>query len=108
LDKDSGSSLGESVLAGRSARAAAARALLGYFLAGRPASDALLAETQAAFAALEQFEEHDLGAGYAFGGRARRRRGHEAVVKPQRDAAGRGYCETWRRWLGQQPADRSP
>jgi hypothetical protein len=51
LPEDPGSSPGGSALAGPAARAAATRALLGYFLAGRPADDALLAGTQAAYAA---------------------------------------------------------
>jgi hypothetical protein len=105
--EDHGSSPGGSVLAGPAARVAATRALLGYFLAGRPAGDALLAQTQAAYAALEQFEERDLRAGCVFGRRGRRRRARDAAVKQQRDAAERGYCEAWRRWLEQQPADRA-
>jgi hypothetical protein len=106
LPEDPGSSPGGSVLAGPAARAAVTRALLGYFLAGRPADDALLAETQTAFAALEQLEERDLRAGCALGWRGRRR-AHEAAVKQQRDEAERRYCEAWRRWLEQQPADRA-
>jgi hypothetical protein len=108
LPEDPGSSPGGSVLAGPAARAAVTRALLGYFLAGRPAGDALLAETQAAYTALEQLEERDPVAGHPFGGRGRRRRrAREAAVKQQRDAAERRYCEAWRRWLEQQPADRA-
>jgi hypothetical protein len=106
--EDHGSSPGRSALAGPAARAAATRALLGYFLAGRPADDALLAETQAAYAALEQLNERDLRAWRALGWRGRRRhRTEEAAAKQQRDEAERGYCEAWRRWLEQQPADRA-
>jgi hypothetical protein len=85
------------------------RALLGYFVAGRPTDDALLAETQAAFAAFESLEEREedgLGVRRAFGVRGRRR-AHDAATEQQVDAAERRYREAWRRWLEQQPADRS-
>jgi hypothetical protein len=101
------SSSGGPALAGRAARAAAARALLGYFLTSRQTDDALLAETQAAYAALEQLNERDAQAERALGRHGRRRRRvHKAAVKQRRDAAERRYCEAWRRWLEEQPADR--
>jgi hypothetical protein len=88
--------------ASRAELEAAADALLRYFLGGRQTKDALLAETQAAYAAYEQLMERSVESG------AERRRSRRRVRKEEQRSAGASerYIEAWRRWFEQEAATR--
>ncbi|HEX8861440.1 MAG TPA: hypothetical protein VGC06_20540 [Actinomycetes bacterium] len=76
---------------------AAAGALLGYYLAGRPTDDELLAQVQAAWGEYEELSEQQPEPGKRRG----RRRAESAVDERMRAAADR-YRVAWRRWLDRQ------
>jgi hypothetical protein len=86
--------------------AAAAGALLGYYLAGRQTQDELLGEVQSAWAESEALTYRQAQRGLEEGlRRGRPEPDHEVRVQAARDR----YLLAWRRWLDEQaPQASSP